>query len=179
MYRTEALIQEAIAAGFSQAGELNIAALVFMPEVREMCRADRCQQYGKNWCCPPGCGSIEQAAKRAAAYSYGILVQTIGKLGDDFDYETIQATSEKHMRDFAALAEALRKRYPDMLPMGAGTCTICPVCTYPDQPCRFPDRAISSMEAYGLWVSKVCELSGIPYYNGKQTVTFTSCYLLK
>ena len=108
MYRTEALIQEAIAAGFSQAGELNIAALVFMPEVREMCRADRCQQYGKNWCCPPGCGSIEQAAKRAAAYSYGILVQTIGKLGDDFDYETIQATSEKHMRDFAALAEALR-----------------------------------------------------------------------
>ena len=178
-YNTKKLIDEAIKNGFSQAGELNVNALEFMPEVRDMCNADRCHQYGKNWRCPPGCGSIEDAAAKAAQYSYGILVQTIGKMEDDFDYETIQSTSEKHKKNFAKLVEKIKEQYEDVLPMGAGTCELCEKCTYPDSPCRFPDRSISSMEAYGLWVSKVCELSDIPYNNGKQTITYTSCYLLK
>jgi len=179
MTEMEALIQEALEGGFSQAGELNVGALEFMPEVRDMCSADRCRQYNKNWRCPPGCGSLEEAAARAAQYSRGVLVQTIGQMEDDFDYETIQATSEKHKSSFAALVARLKERYPDLLPMGAGTCTLCEACTYPDAPCRHPDTSISSMEAYGLWVSRVCELSGVPYNNGKQTITYTSCYLLK
>ena len=178
-YDTKMLIQEALDVGFAQAGELNMSALVFMPEVREMCRADRCRQYGRNWRCPPGCGSIEEASKRAAEYYYGLIVQTIGKMDDDFDIDTIQSTSEKHKRDFDTLIEKLKQRYDDILPMGAGTCTICETCTYPEAPCRFPDKSYSSMEAYGLWVSKVCELSGVPYNNGRQTITYTSCYLLK
>jgi predicted metal-binding protein len=178
-YNTASLVGEALEAGFSQAGELNMKALVFMPEVRDMCRADRCNRYDKNWRCPPGCGGIEEAAERAARYSYGIIVQTIGRMEDDFDYEAIQETGEKHKKNFASLVEKLKARYTDVLPMGAGTCSICEKCSYPDAPCRFPDKSISSMEAYGLWVSKVCELSAIPYYNGELTVTYTSCYLLK
>ena len=178
-YNTEELIQEAINKGFSQAGELNIAALIFMPEVRGMCGADKCRSFGKNWRCPPACGTLEESAEKAAGYSYGIIVQTIGKMEDDFDYETIQETAEKHKINFGLLVDKLKGRYADVLPMGAGACTICEKCTYPDAPCRFPDKAITAMEAYGLWVSKVCELSGIPYNNGKQTITYTSCYLLK
>ena len=178
-YNTDHLVKEALETGFSQAGELNLSALVFMPEVRDMCNADRCRQFGKNWRCPPGCGSIEEAAERAAQYSYGIIVQTIGKMEDDFDYETIQETGAKHKKNFAVLVDKLKGQYSDVLAMGAGTCDICETCTYPNAPCRFPDKSISSMEAYGLWVSKVCELSGIPYNNGKATITYSSCYLLK
>ena len=178
-YNAEKLTNEALAHGFSHAGELNVKALVFMPEVRDMCNVNACRQYGTNWCCPPGCGSIEQAAERAAEYSFGMIVQTTGQMEDDFDYETIEATSEKHRANFASLVEVLRKSHPDMLPMGAGACKVCETCTYPDAPCRFPHKAMPSMEAYGLWVSKVCELSEIPYYYGKQTLTYTSCYLLK
>jgi predicted metal-binding protein len=176
---TEALIKEATESGFSQAGALNVDALVFMPEVRDMCSVDRCNHYGKNWRCPPACGSIEEAAERAARYSHGVLVQTIGMMRDDFDYESIEATSDKHKKDFASLIKKLRKRYDDILPMGAGTCTLCETCSYPDEPCRRPEESVSSMEAYGLWVSKVCELSGVPYNNGPRTMTFTSCYLLR
>jgi predicted metal-binding protein len=178
-YDTPELIQEAIGEGFSQAGRLNVEALVFMPEIRDMCRADRCNHYDKNWRCPPACGSIEEAAKRTAEYSYGIIVQTIGRMEDDFDYETMQTTRETHQRNFSSLVEKLRARYTDILPMGAGACSICEKCSYPGAPCRFPDKSISSMEAYGLWVSRVCELSEIPYNNGKSTITYTSCYLLK
>ena len=179
MQETEALIQEALDSGFSQAGELDVGALAFLPEVRDMCSADRCHQYGKNWRCPPGCGSIEDAAKKAAAYSSGILVQTIGQMEDEFDYETIQESGDAHKANFAALAKALKGRWGDVLPMGAGACTLCAACAYPDAPCRHPEDSISSMEAYGLWVSRVCELSNLPYNNGKNTITYTSCYLLK
>jgi predicted metal-binding protein len=180
-YNTNELVKEALDAGFSSAGELNLDALVFMPEVRDMCSVDRCHHYGKNWRCPPACGSIEDASAEASKYSYGMLVQTTGKMESDFDYETIEQASDKHKSSFDALVKTLRGRYgtDDILPMGAGTCTICDECTYPDEQCRHPDDSISSMEAYGLWVSKVCELSSVPYYYGKQTITFTSCYLLK
>ena len=95
-YDTKRMVQEALDAGFSQAGELNMSALVFMPEVREMCIADRCHQYGKNRRCPPGCGSLEEASKCAAQYIYGLIVQTIGKTEDDFNVDTIQSASEKY-----------------------------------------------------------------------------------
>lgn len=173
----KALIDEALEVGFSQAGELNCQALEFMPEVRDMCAADRCHSYGKSWTCPPGCGTIEETALKAAEYSCGLLVQTIGKLEDDFDWETIEKTSLQHRENFERFTEILCKRYPKIMPMGAGACSLCPECTYPDAPCRFPERAFPPMEAYGLFVSKVCTLSGIAYNNGPQTITFTSCYL--
>ena len=73
--------------GFTNAGQLNLKAVVFMPEVRDMCRADRCHAYGKNWRCPPACGSIVEASEKAKQYSFGMIVQTIGDMEDEFDFE--------------------------------------------------------------------------------------------
>jgi hypothetical protein len=62
--------------------------------------------------------------------------------------------------------------------MGSGGCGMqCAKCTYPDQPCRFPDKAFTSMEAYGLLVTDVCKSADTPYYYGRNTVTFTGCVL--
>ncbi|HOD92730.1 MAG TPA: DUF2284 domain-containing protein [Clostridia bacterium] len=165
--------------GFSNASELNTNALVFMPEVRQMCNSDLCHSYNKNWMCPPAIGSLENASQKVKDYSFGMIVQTTAQMEDEFDYETIQSTETKHKHNFQKLITELKKEYPEILPMSSGTCSICNKCTYPEQPCRFPDKAFGSMESYGLWVSKVCELSSIPYYYGKNTLTFTSCYLLK
>jgi predicted metal-binding protein len=180
-YDTKKLAAEALRSGFSSAGELSMDALVFMPEVRAMCAADRCGHFGRNWRCPPACGSVEEAAAEASGYSCGLIVQTVGKMNGDFDHASIEAAMEKHKADFGALVRELRLRYgrDGILPLGAGACTLCGECAYPDAPCRHPDDAISSMEAYGLWVSRVCELSGIPYNYGRHTIAFTSCYLLR
>ena len=34
------------------------------------------------------------------------------------------------------------------------------------------------MEAYGLVVSQVCQDSGLPYYYGPRTITYTACVLV-
>ena len=35
--------------GFEEAGALNVEALEFLPEVRQMCAADRCRSFNRNW----------------------------------------------------------------------------------------------------------------------------------
>ncbi len=165
--------------GFSHAGELNMEALVFRPEVRAMCAADKCRSYGRNWCCPPHCGSLEAMAERVKVFGRGILVQSTGQLEDDFDIETMTDTEREHNRRFFALVDKVRAQGLRCLPMGAGACQLCPVCACPDAPCRFPDKAIPSMEACGLLVSQVCKDSGLPYYYGKKTITYTACVLIE
>ena len=165
--------------GFSHYAELNMNALIARSEIRDMCITGKCQRYGKSWSCPPACGSLETCAARMKQYSSGILVQTTALMEDEFDMETVNETGEKHKQMFITLARQTRMLYPDCLPLTAGSCTLCRKCTYPAKPCRFPDRRFASMEAYGLLVSDVCLQSGLKYYYGPRTLTFSSCILTK
>lgn len=175
---TEEVLSLAEKAGFSHAGQLNMEALRFLPEVRDMCAADRCKSYGRCWTCPPHCGTLEETAEKARRYSRGILIQSTGDMEDDFDVDCMLETEKQQRARFIRLTELLRPHFPDMLPMGSGGCTICEKCSCPDAPCRFPQKAFPSMEAYGLFVSDVCKQSGLPYYYGPQTITYTACILL-
>lgn len=178
MYSLDQMIKRALDCGFTQATELKTEYLEFMPAVRDMCAADKCHAYGKSWACPPACGSLQEISEKASKYEKGLLVQTTGQMEDEFDYESIQEIEMRHEQSFLALLEDLKKDFSTMLPMGAGTCQICPQCTYPNTPCRFPDKAFPSMEAYGLFVSQICERANLPYYYGPLTMTFTACFLL-
>ncbi len=178
MSTTQEILELARRCGFTHVGELAMGALEFLPAVRDMCAADHCRKYGTCWTCPPGCGTLEEVAAKAAAYRRGVLLQTVAQLEDDFDMDAMQRVEADQKSAFLAFVEQLRREYPACLPMATGGCTLCPQCTYPDAPCRFPDKAIPSMEAYGLLVSKVCEKSGLPYYYGPRTLAYTSCVLI-
>ena len=164
--------------GFEHVGELNVPALEFDPRVREMCAADRCHLYGRCWACPPHCGTLEEIEKKARQYRRGILLQSTGQMEDDFDYAAIEDTLLRQRKRFANLVSVVRRRYPGCMPMSSGGCPVCRECTCPDAPCRFPDRAVPSMEACGLLVSKVCTDSGLGYNYGARTITFTACILI-
>lgn len=172
-------VKLALEHGFSQAAPLDAATLNPLDAVRDMCAAGKCNKYGRCWTCPPGCGTIEQNRQEMARFTKGIIVQTTRKLEDEFDVETMTECGAAHGAQFRELSFALRKEYPGLLALGAGGCTLCETCTYPDAPCRRPGEALSSMEAYGLLVSEVCQKNGILYYYGPSTMTYTGCYLLE
>ncbi len=165
--------------GFSAVGELNTGALEFNPAVRDMCTPEGCYTYGHSWCCPPGCESVQILAARARQYPYGVIVQTTGELEDDFDFETIGSTYEKHEQNYAAWLKFLRREGLDILPLGGSSCGVCDKCTYPDAPCRFPELAVYPAEAYGIVVSQACAVSGVKYNYGKGTITYTAFCLIK
>lgn len=175
---TDPFLKLAREIGFSHTGKLNMDALIFRPEVRKMCEDNRCGSWNKRWTCPPACGSLSFAQKRASRYTEGILVQTTGTLEDPFDLAAMHELEALHKKQFDTLTRQAEMLCADILPMGSGTCTLCRTCTYPDRPCRFPRRAHPSMEAYGLLISDVVEKSGMRYSYGPQTMTFTSCILL-
>ena len=179
MVNYDEILQKAKDCGFTAAAKLDISTLEFLPEVREMCAADKCNMYGKSWACPPACGTLDEMAEKVKGYHEGILVQTVGQLEDSLDWEAMQETSEAQAKNFAALEQELVKDYPNLWAMGTGTCTKCKKCTYPDAPCRFPDQVFASMEACGLYVSKVCTDNGLPYNYGPNTLAYTACYLLE
>ncbi|MGM9659873.1 MAG: DUF2284 domain-containing protein [Faecousia sp.] len=171
------IAQMAAEVGFTHVAPLDPNTLNLKPEVRQMCEANSCGQYGKRWSCPPGCGTLEACIERVSHFNRGILVQTVGELEDELDGEGMIETEHLHKDNFLRLNEQLRKQHADVLALGAGCCTLCKTCTYPEEPCRFPNKQISSMEAYGLVVLDVCKANQLPYYYGKCTISYTGCFL--
>jgi len=179
MFDYEKLSKLALECGFTNTAPLDISTLEFMQEVRDMCNRDQCDRYGTSWSCPPACASLEELRKRVLEYSHGILVQTVGDIEDSYDWDGILANGLAHKLNFGKMWDELDKEYSDVLAMGAGACMLCDTCTYPDEPCRFPKRLSASMEACGLFVSKVCTDNNLKYNYGQDKIAFTACFLLK
>ncbi|MDR2605722.1 MAG: DUF2284 domain-containing protein [Oscillospiraceae bacterium] len=173
------IIEHAADYGFTSAAELDPSTIECKTQVRDMCAA--CKAYGTTWICPPACGEIEECDARVHAYAHGVIVQTTGQLEDELDGEGMMETAAKHGESFKNYYKKLRESFKgeSMLALGAGGCVRCAKCTYPDAPCRFPDEQQSSMEAYGMVISEVCKNNGVPYYYGRSTITYVSCYLFK
>ena len=162
---------------FTHAGPLDAGTLRFLPEVRDMCAEGKCRAYGHSWSCPPAVASLEEMAQRIRGYRRGILMQTVGQLEDSFDVEGMAETQERHKQALEQFTRDLLARVPRALVMGAGSCTRCEVCTYPDAPCRFPELVHPSMEDCGLLVSEVCTKNAMAYNHGPNTITLVSCCL--
>lgn len=169
-------IDRALTVGFDIAAPLDPAGLEPQPRVREMCADGKCGAYGKNWTCPPACGTLEECGERMHSYQNGILLQTVGKLSKTIDTKVYRETEIRHTAQLRAFMEEIRQQYPDALCLGAGGCRVCKECAYPE-PCRFPEKAMSSMEGYGLFVTQVCRDCGVTYCYGEKTIAYTACVL--
>ena len=169
-------IEAAKEIGFDEAATLQIDSLRAMQAVRDMCANDKCGAYGTNWTCPPICGTVEECEKKMQSYRQGILVQTVGKLTRTIDTKGYSQTAQRHKELFLKFTDRIREVYPDALCLGAGVCSRCAECAYPN-PCRFPDKKIYAMEGFGLFVTQVCKDNQIPYYHGPKTIAYSACVL--
>ena len=173
----EKLIEKIKEFGFETVAPLDVNTLEALQEVRDMCAVNTCGMYEKRWSCPPGCGSIEECEARMKKFSNGLIIQTVGDIEDSFDFEGIMEVSNNHGERFLKLMGEIKKILSDYMVLGAGACKKCKECTYPDAPCRFPDEAMSSMEANGLFVSDVCKKNGVAYNYGPGKMCYTGCVL--
>ena len=162
--------------GFTHGAFIDVATLRPQQTVRDMCAADTCRAYGKNWTCPPHCGTLEACEEKLRSYPLALLVQTVARLEKRIDTRGYAAAEKRHQESLRNLYRRIRREYPDALCLGAGGCRICQSCAWPE-PCRFPEEAMSSMEGYGLFVTQVCRDNGIAYYHGEKTIAYFACIL--
>ena len=154
-----------------------VAEIPFREEVVAACATNQCGQYGTCWTCPPGVGTFEEPKARALAFENALVFTCKYALEDCFDYDGMYAAGRLARKTLFSIADAMRADGLRFQAMGCGSCDLCEKCTYPDAPCRFPDRALTSVEANGIQVIELAKNIGINYNNGENTVTYFSMIL--
>jgi predicted metal-binding protein len=174
------LKETALACGAKQAVWLDdIQVIVFDSSFRRQCEQNACGQYGLCHMCPPDIGEIDRLIKQARSYGCGLLYQTVFRIEDSFDIEGMLEAAQKHNDCAAEIREALQD-VPGLMHLSAGACRMCNQCSKVyGLTCTFPDKAISSLEAYGVDVCRSAVNAGMAYNNGPNTVTYFGLILAK
>lgn len=179
--KMETVLKKILELGAYKAAIIDVKDIPFSASFRDMCASNVCGNYGKNYMCPPDVGDIAELIEKARGFDKALVYQTVGMLEDSYDFEGMQAAGDRHNILARALKEEVKKlSLKEELHLGAGGCRLCGVCAKREGlPCRNPDEAMASLEAYGIAVSKLAELCKMRYINGQNTVTYFGAVLYK
>ena len=148
------------------------ADIPFSEEVVNMCKANRCGKYGTCWTCPPGVGKASELEAKIKSYENALVFTCKYDLEDCFDFEGMIEGQKQTRAVLDSITTTLQADGVDFLALGCEGCTLCEKCTYPDAPCRFPEKVVVSVEACGINVVELAKNIGIKYNNGAETVTY-------
>ena len=175
----EKMIAEALILGAFKANVIEAAKIETDRVFRDICASNSCGMYGRCYMCPPDAGDIDTLMSEIGNYDYVLVYQTVTELEDSYDFEGMIEAK----KSFYPITQKLRKSFSDMgiskvLHLGAGGCGVCDRCAkQTGEPCRFPNLAMPSLEAYGVNVSSLAKASGMNYINGQDTVTYFGAIL--
>ncbi len=179
MEKFDSLIGEVLALGAYKANVISADLIETDRAFRAMCESNACGVYGKCYMCPPDVGDIETLMAEIGTYKYALVYQTVSELEDSYDFEGMVEAK----KSFYPISQKLRGIFRDLkiekvLHLGAGGCGVCKVCAKrTNEPCRYPDKAMPSLEAYGVNVSRLAASAGMKYINGQNTVTYFGAVL--
>lgn len=165
--------------GAYKAAVINAEDIPLERAFRDMCASNVCGLYGKCYMCPPDVGDIDTLMSDIRKYDYALVYQTVSELEDSFDFEgMIKAKKQTY-----PLSQKLRTVFDEAnvthtLHLGAGGCGVCDTCAKKtNEPCRYPQYAMASLEAYGINVSQLAKTADMKYVNGQNTVTYFGAVL--
>lgn len=178
-YQGEEFIKNVCSMGATKAAIVPVVEIVLDRSFRGVCEQNSCGMYGKCWQCPPDAGDIDILMDRVRSYLFALVYQLVGDVEDSYDFEGMQRVKQMHVQ----LALRIRKEFEkkqirSALHLGSGGCGVCHECAKRHkQACRFPELAMSSLEAYGIYVSHLAQIAGMNYINGENTVTYFGAVL--
>lgn len=150
--------------------------LVFSERIRWICEHE-CSMYNKSWACPPAVGSVEECKARCLSYENGLLITTISEVEDITRLEETLATRGDHEEITRQVLALVRQQAAEAMALSTESCAACKKCTWPDAPCRRPERMFPCVESHGIVVSEMAERIGMDFYAGGNIVTWFSLIL--
>lgn len=181
MEKFDKLISGTLALGVHKANVITTDKIELDRVFRDICASNGCGMYGKCYMCPPDVGDIDELMAEVREYDYALVYQTVSELEDSFDFEGMVAAKKA----FYPISQKLRSVFREagiekVLHLSAGGCGVCKVCAkHTDEPCRHPNLAMASLEAYGFNVSRLAAAADMKYINGQNTVTYFGAVLFK
>ena len=175
------LLEAILSAGATKAAFITQEQIVLSAEFRKPCESNQCGMYGRCWMCPPAIGEIEPLMEKVRSYPTGLLYQTIGELEDSFDIEGMFEAKKIHAQVSQTFEVMVKEQMPGMyLHLTCGGCYLCDTCAITqNKPCRFPEKALSSLEGYGVDVYNTVKDTPLKYINGQNTVTYFGLVLFE
>jgi predicted metal-binding protein len=163
--------------GFYETGEIDIASLRFSDEIRHICEGNVCRNYRSTWACPPAVGTIGECRQRCSEYKKMLLLSGKYDLEDSLDFEGMKAGMISFKKMIDLFNDNVKSILSSYIILSNEGCMRCEKCSYPEEPCRFPDKLFHSIEGYGFVVSDLAIQAGIHYINGNNTVTYFGAIL--
>lgn len=151
--------------------------LEFSQRIRHVCRTE-CPMYGTSWACPPAVGTVEECQARCLAYPRGLLIATVQE-ADVTDMTAALATRAPHEQITHQVTALIAAQGAQTMTLSTEACAHCAQCTYPDAPCRHPERMYPCVESHGIMVTALAEQYGIDFYAGTDLVTWFSLILFR
>jgi predicted metal-binding protein len=159
--------------GADDSAMVDVVNIVFSPEFRVFCKENRCGNYGRNWRCPPEVGEIDDLIENLKLRTKALVFNHIGPLKSSYDWKGMTENGLVFGRVVRKIAQRIIPVVPGAVVLGAGPCKNCDKCAILTQkPCRYPEKAATSLEACGIDVSQLAKLAGLKYINGPQTITY-------
>jgi predicted metal-binding protein len=165
--------------GIFQYGIVEAKDIVFANEVRRLCERNLCRNYGITWACPPAVGTVEECKAKCMEYDEGLVFSGKYNLEDSFDYEGMVNGLKEFKKVCDRLYALAKEKSFDFMLFSNEGCQRCDSCTYPDNPCRYPDKLFPSVESFGIMVPLLANSAKINYINGAGTVTYFGMLLYK
>ena len=172
------MVQRAKDIGFEIVASVSAEQIVCKQELRDLCNADSCPNFATCWSCPPGAGEFEACVQRIATSGGGVLLQTVRHDVDFSDRELLDEIRDIHNGRLDELADSLRAEQDGVLEFTTGGCNICGECSYPDAPCKQPDKQRLALSAHGVDVTETCRNAEMEYDFQDGTIRFMGMILL-
>ena len=152
--------------------------LVFADRVRWICEHE-CPMYNTTWACPPAVGTIDECRQKVLAFKEGLMIATITEVSDIANIEETLSTRGEHEKITREVLELVKQQSTETLTLSTEACAHCAKCSYPDAPCRHPDRMFPCVESYCILVTDLAEKHGIDFLAGTNLVTWFSLIFYK
>ena len=93
--------------------------------------------------------------------------------------EECLATRPAHEALTRQVIDLLKAQGAQVYGLSTESCALCEVCTYPNSPCRHPEKMLPCLESHGIVTTALADKYGIEYLYGPQIVTWFSILLYK
>ncbi len=180
MMKEEFMRQLALKNGFAAAAVIHAEEIYTVPEYREFCVQNLCGNYGKNYGCPPYCGTPEEMRKKILRYSRALVLQTRNQVEDMYDGAETGRLKKAHTKKTLQLIRLLKEQGMEGkgLAIMAGSCNLCESCKMPEgQPCPHEDMSFSCLSAYCIDAGHLAKSCGMDMSWTGNIVSFFSIYL--
>lgn len=175
----EKILRLAWESGFSAVSIIDTKDFIFVPEYRRFCEENRCGNYGKNYGCPPVCGTPEEMRDKVLCYKRGLVLQSKRTMKNVFDPVETKRLKKEHTALTLRLIQILEEEgLGGGHPIMAGPCNLCETCHMAQgRPCPHERQQFSCLSAYCIDAGRMAQKCGMEMSWSGDMVSFFSVYL--